>query len=45
VWLLNTNSGFYREAQGSFTVTAGPVWFNDLPDEPGLLLGGCEISW
>jgi hypothetical protein len=47
VWLLHLNNPFYREAQRAFPLTAaGPVWFTDLPGEPGSrLVGEYEISW
>ena len=47
VWLLNAGTDFFRLAQQSFALTAaGPVWFTDLPREPGTRqLGEYEISW
>jgi hypothetical protein len=47
VWLLNTNSAFYQEAQRSFPLSsAGPMWFTDLPSESGArVLGEYEVSW
>jgi hypothetical protein len=47
VWLLNSRTDFFQMAQQNFPLTAaGPVWFTDLPREPGTrLLGEYEISW
>jgi hypothetical protein len=47
VWLLNTRTDFYQEAQRNFALTAaGPVWFTDLPRDPGARqLGEYELAW
>jgi len=47
IWLLKPRTDFFEAAQQSFSLTpAGPVWFTDLPGEPGSrLLGEYELSW
>jgi hypothetical protein len=47
VWLLNPSTAFPAMVKQNFPVTAaGPVYYTDLPGEPGSrLLGEYEIAW
>jgi len=47
VWLLNPRTEFYKLASECFPLTpAGPVWYTDLPSEPGAqTLGEYELKW